>query len=45
MQLKYLKFMKKWCLVYKGRAISVGNTQAEAIEEGFTLLKQLKKIC
>ena len=39
MTLKYLKFMRKWIISYHGRAIAVGDTQGQAIEEAMELLR------
>lgn len=39
MLLKKLKFFKKWVIVYKGKAIAVGNSPAEAINEACELLR------
>ena len=38
MQIKYLKYFKKWVVIYKGKARSAGNTPAEAIEQVFELI-------
>ena len=42
MEIKWLKFVKKWVLIYHGKAIGAGNTQAEAIEQGITVFRLLK---
>lgn len=39
MQLKYLKYCQKWCLIFRGQAVAVGDTTYEAIEEGFRVFK------
>jgi len=44
MQIKYLKFMKKWVAIFNGKAIAVGNTNQEAINEAFTWLRVVKGI-
>jgi len=42
MKLQYLKYFKKWLVHYNNKAIAVGNTPTQAIEEAFTYLKVVK---
>jgi len=44
MQIKYLKFIKKWVAIFNGRAIAVGNTNKEALSEAFVWLKEVKGV-
>jgi hypothetical protein len=38
MKIQYLKFVKKWVVIYKGRARGAGNTPAEALDQVFSLI-------
>ncbi len=42
MQIKYLKFMKKWLVSYKGRAIGIGETIPEALGKALSLIQSEK---
>ena len=39
MTIKYIKYFKKWCIVYHQKAVAVGNTPAQAIDEACELLR------
>jgi hypothetical protein len=39
METKYLSYLKKWLVKVNNRAISVGNTKAEAIAEAERVIK------